>query len=431
MSAFSLHGRKLSETFHRVLQITSGNTLLDGSGDTRSLYVNGNFSADTIFIGGSNLYDIFSQVDTGNTTLVQDGLNTFTGGTILRPTVNITGGTFHSLNVTGSSVFNTTNTGTIFSAGTDLSLIFASIGSVGGSTFLPTNQIAFGNSLSGLTGNSRFTFIGTGNTSTLSVFSPNLSNYLNVYSDDADSYLQGGSGNLNIAGTNVRIRGNGAQLRIEADNTGNINLLTNSVSRLTVDGTDGIVRANSLSATTFSASTINSGSTDLSLLFTPIGGIATASNVGVGNAIFKQKSGHDLEFRTLSAGTNVTITTGDTITIHATLPSGSGDMSKTENLSGLTDYQTARNNLGLGDLEYRTDTPKKFKEFIYSGENLSRINIWVDDTKVVKLYQTDFSYLEGNLTASTVTRITDNYIYRKVFEYDVDGNIETIDVNIL
>lgn len=50
----------------------------------------------------------------------------------------------------------------------------------------------------------------------------------------------------------------------------------------------------------------------------------TASSVGVGNSIFKQKSGVDLEFRSLSAGTNITITTGDTITINSTGGGGAG-----------------------------------------------------------------------------------------------------------
>ncbi len=48
------------------------------------------------------------------------------------------------------------------------------------------------------------------------------------------------------------------------------------------------------------------------------GEVNTASNVGVGYGIFKQKTGVDLEFRSLSAGTNVTITTGDTIVISST-----------------------------------------------------------------------------------------------------------------
>ena len=46
------------------------------------------------------------------------------------------------------------------------------------------------------------------------------------------------------------------------------------------------------------------------------GEVNTASNVGAQNEVFKQKSGNDLEFRTLEAGTNISMTqNADTITI--------------------------------------------------------------------------------------------------------------------
>lgn len=49
----------------------------------------------------------------------------------------------------------------------------------------------------------------------------------------------------------------------------------------------------------------------------------TASNVGGANGIFYQKSGVDLQFRSLSAGTNITITSGaTTLTINSTATGG-------------------------------------------------------------------------------------------------------------
>ena len=55
---------------------------------------------------------------------------------------------------------------------------------------------------------------------------------------------------------------------------------------------------------------IFSGSTTTEAESTPSGGgeANTGSNVGTGDGVFKQKTGVDLEFKTLIGGTNVTIT---------------------------------------------------------------------------------------------------------------------------
>ena len=94
--------------------------------------------------------------------------------------------------------------------------------------------------------------------------------------------------------------------------------------------TNGIV-GSSISATTFlNIGSIGSGTSVFNLGidsngFVVSGGtggsgeVNTASNVGGSNGIFYQKSGVDLEFRSLSAGTNISITSGaTTLTINST-----------------------------------------------------------------------------------------------------------------
>jgi len=78
------------------------------------------------------------------------------------------------------------------------------------------------------------------------------------------------------------------------------------------------------------------------------GEVNTASNVGTGDGVFAQKSGVDLQFKTLVAGDGCSISTSETeITISSTA-TGSGDLLSTNNLSDLTDFADARDNLGLG-----------------------------------------------------------------------------------
>jgi len=78
------------------------------SGNTR---VVGNFSADTLISGSTNLYSIFQPLGaSGTQTAIQPGINTYTGGTDLLPSVNISALTINTLTTSGAAQINSTLT---------------------------------------------------------------------------------------------------------------------------------------------------------------------------------------------------------------------------------------------------------------------------------------------------------------------------------
>jgi len=323
VNQYSLYDQFISETYPRLLQITTGNTVLDGSGDTRSLYVNGNFSADTIYIGSADLNNIFAPIGaigSGATTFIRNGLNTYTGGTSTSPTVNISAATLSYLSAT------TISGGTIYSGSTNLYDIFAGIGTIGGaSTYVqPGLNIYTG---------------GTSDAPTVNISAATLS-YLSATSLSATTLF---SGTTNLSTTIISIA-NAAASAVDTAVQAGSNIVTGgtasapiisvvaspSLNALTLSGAGQFagVTSTGLSATTLSAGTLYSGGTNLYNIFATSGSSGeanTAENIGGTSTVvsttagvFKQKTGVILEMRMLSAGTNISFITGDTITIQAT-----------------------------------------------------------------------------------------------------------------
>ncbi|MFA5067728.1 MAG: hypothetical protein WC466_06825, partial [Candidatus Izemoplasmatales bacterium] len=123
------------KTLTSMHQFLNGNVYVGNnqsfSSTTDKLYVDGNtmitgeFSAGTIYSGSTNLYDIFlTSAPASDTTRIQQGLNTYTGGTDNYPTVNISAATLDNISVSGASSLGVVSATTIISGSTNLYDIF-------------------------------------------------------------------------------------------------------------------------------------------------------------------------------------------------------------------------------------------------------------------------------------------------------------------
>jgi hypothetical protein len=178
--------------------VASGNSTFTGT-----LSGGSSFSANTLFSGTSNLDTLF--VTPGQLinaqTFVQPGVNTYTGGTPTRPTVNVSALTINTLNVSGNSIFTGTLSGgssfsanTLFSGTTNLYDIFSTTGSISSSNVWTagtgSNSIKQANALSVASGTYSLSF--GKNSYAQATYSIALSHSSNIFNTSRHSIILGG-----------------------------------------------------------------------------------------------------------------------------------------------------------------------------------------------------------------------------------------------
>ena len=69
------------------------------------------------------------------------------------------------------------------------------------------------------------------------------------------------------------------------------------------------------------------------------------------------------------------------------------------------------------EMEFKAAQLYNYKEFGYSGNSLVSLDIYVDETKAVKLFEKTFTYTGNKLTQTYLTRISDGESLVRFFSY--------------
>jgi len=83
----------------------------------------------------------------------------------------------------------------------------------------------------------------------------------------------------------------------------------------------------------------------------------------------------------------------------------------------------------IAAIEAEIRSPLQYKEFTYTGDNITSQSIYIDNTMTTQLYEITYSYTGDNLTGIQVERISDGFIYNKTLSYDINNNLINIDIH--
>ena len=322
----------IAETNSQQLTVIGGtNIQTTGNNSSKSLTIDLTSGIDATYIGNGSVSNSEFQSLSGVTSDIQSQLNSkvnyyVTGGTLNSNSVEIgRNDTSPILTLSGSS--NVTITNPL----TDVFLIQ--------STDTNTDNYVTGGTLNG---NS----VEIGRTDTSPILTLSGGSNVTITNPLTDVFLVNASGSF----TSFNVSGDTGQETIEDSNT--LLLYGGEAIKTSVTATDTVTFSLDITGTTsegspstgdkliiWEADSQTHKNIDWSQLPGSAGGETnTASNVGGGNGIFYQKSGVDLQFRSLVAGTNITITSGaTTLTINSTATGGGGSSSRTTGSTTTTD----------------------------------------------------------------------------------------------
>lgn len=77
---------------------------------------------------------------------------------------------------------------------------------------------------------------------------------------------------------------------------------------------------------------------------------------------------------------------------------------------------------------YKYSQKSCYKEFIYTGDNISEQKIWKDSNMIDLLFSVLYEYTGDNLTKITITKSDNSFILIKNLSYDINGNLTNIEI---
>ena len=148
------------------------------------------------------------------------------------------------------------------------------------------------------------------------------------------------------------------------------------------------------------------------------GKIDSANNVGGTNEFFKDKSGTTLNFRTLSGGSNTTVSTvGDVVKVDVTIPPATNTF-----VSGGT-YNDTTNNINFSGNSVETTFDVDLTSLVssVSGDTYVVGGTYVDSTNTISLLRNDGNFV--NVTGVTNTYVTGGTVSVPATNSSNDGTI--------